>query len=374
MSKRGITRVKSIMLLLCVSFLIAQAVPQQAKASDTPVIESETAVLIDGATGETLWGKDSTKRMYPASVTKIITAIVAIEEGNLEEKVAVSENVMDVIGTRVYLLPGEEVSLLKLVQGLMINSGNDAGLAIAEHMDGSEEAFAKRMNRFVEEEIGVKDSHFTNPHGLFDENHYTTAKDLAMITKYAMENEVFKEIAQTKEMEWIGEGWETTIYNHHRMLWDYEGVTGVKNGFVQRSGFTLSTAVERDDMELIAVTLNAPAAKVSYQDTAALFDYGFTRYEPDVIKSDRMFSDASGRKYELENDIYYVMGKGKESTVEVTNEGMLQIENTEGKVLKEVPLKEQKDKEDLIDNPNVNETAEQGFIQWFLRFIPFTNP
>ncbi|ADC48477.1 D-alanyl-D-alanine carboxypeptidase S11 serine type [Alkalihalophilus pseudofirmus OF4] len=374
MSKRGITRVKSIMLLLCVSFLIAQAVPQQAKASDTPVIESETAVLIDGATGETLWGKDSTKRMYPASVTKIITAIVAIEEGNLEEKVAVSENVMDVIGTRVYLLPGEEVSLLKLVQGLMINSGNDAGLAIAEHMDGSEEAFAKRMNRFVEEEIGVKDSHFTNPHGLFDENHYTTAKDLAMITKYAMENEVFKEIAQTKEMEWIGEGWETTIYNHHRMLWDYDGVTGVKNGFVQRSGFTLSTAVERDDMELIAVTLNAPAAKVSYQDTAALFDYGFTRYEPHVIKSDRLFSDESGRKYELENDIYYVMEKGKESTVEVTNEGMLQIKNTEGKVLKEVPLKELKDKEDLIDNPNVNETAEQGFIQWFLRFIPFTNP
>lgn len=111
---------------------------------------------------------------------------------------------------------------------MLINSGNDAGTAIAEHFDGNEAAFANRMNTFVKEQIGVDNTNFTNPHGLFHPDHVTTAKDMAKITQYALNNEIFMEIVGTKTMDWVGEGWETTLYNHHRLLWDYEGTTGVK--------------------------------------------------------------------------------------------------------------------------------------------------
>ncbi|MDV2685040.1 D-alanyl-D-alanine carboxypeptidase family protein [Alkalihalophilus lindianensis] len=341
---------------------------QKTNASTKVDIESETAILIDGTTNEILWEKDSEKKMYPASVTKMITAIVAIEEGNLHDVVTASEDVMDVIGTRVYLLPGEEVSMLKLIQGLMINSGNDAGLAIAEHIDGSEEAFAKRMNRFVREEIGVTNSNFTNPHGLFDEEHYTTAHDLALITQYAMENDTFREIVQTKEMEWIGEGWETTIYNHNRMLWEYEGVTGVKNGFVQRSGFTLSTAVERDDTELIAVTLNAPTSQASYHDMKMLFDYGFDTYKTHTLSEEKQFKDETGQKYELLSDVYFVTKQEERIEYDVTSKGMLKVRGEGDRLIKEVQLEPHQNETKVV--PLVEQPTEQGFIQWLLQFFP----
>ncbi len=149
-------------------------------------LNSEAAILIDGATGTILYEKESNRLMYPASITKIVTGIIAIEEGNLDDIVTVSETARNVIGTRVYLLEGEQVTLLKLVQGLLINSGNDAGTAIAEYFDGSEAQFAERMNQFVRDTVGVKNTNFQNPHGLFDEKHQTTAYDMAIITQYAM--------------------------------------------------------------------------------------------------------------------------------------------------------------------------------------------
>lgn len=229
--------------------------------------------------------------MYPASITKMITGIIAIEEGDLTELVSVSKEATEVIGTRVYLLENEEVELKRLVKGLLINSGNDAGTAIAEHFAGSERNFSAKMNEFVKTNIGIMDSNFTNPHGLFDENHYTTAYDMAKIAQYAMENEVFKEIVGTKELEWTGEGWETTLYNHHRLLWDYEGVTGIKNGYVSKSGFTLVTSAKRDGVELIAVTLNAPSSQDAYNDTTALMNYGFENVSPQQPTGGQTFEE-----------------------------------------------------------------------------------
>ncbi|WP_100373516.1 D-alanyl-D-alanine carboxypeptidase family protein [Bacillus sp. FJAT-45037] len=366
---RRIINTKLILGILLI-MIVSLMGPKQPVASPKLNVESEAAILIDGETKEVLYEKNSTQRMYPASITKIITAIVAIEEGDLQEKVTVSENVMEVIGTRVYLLPGEEVTLKKLVQGLMINSGNDAGLVIAEHMDGSEEAFSKRMNQFIRENVGVKDSHFTNPHGLFDEDHYTTAYDFALITQYAMENEVFREIVSTKEMEWIGEGWETTIYNHNRLLWDYEGATGVKNGFVQRSGFTLSTAVKRDDTELIAITLNAPTANLSYRDSSNLFDYGFDHFETNKIENDQLFETDNGKEYGLTKDIFYVNKQEEEVELAVTNQGKLQIIGAENRIIKEVELEKVDNEEQDEEVLPVEEPPEQGFVQWLLQLFP----
>jgi D-alanyl-D-alanine carboxypeptidase (penicillin-binding protein 5/6) len=248
-------------------------------------IASESAILIDAKSGIILYEKESRKQMYPASITKLVTAIVALEAGNLEDMVVVSENARNVEGTRVYLDEGEVVSLQKLLQGLLINSGNDAGIAIAEHIDGTVAGFSERMNTFVKEKVGVTDSSFVNPHGLFHKNHYTTAYDMAQITRYAINNKVFTKMISTESLPWKGQSWETVLYNHHKLLREipYKGVIGGKNGYVQKSGYTLVTAAQRGDIRLIAVTLNADRKNQPYQDTIALFNYGFEHFNPNLI-------------------------------------------------------------------------------------------
>ncbi|MDI3410890.1 serine hydrolase [Bacillus sonorensis] len=155
--------------------------------------------------------------MYPASITKIATAIYAIEKGHLKDDVKVSKKAAETEGTSVYLEKGETVPLKRLLQGLLMNSGNDAGTAIAEHLSGSVEQFADDLNAFVAKRVGATDTHFTNPHGLFDKNHYTTAADMAKITAYAVKNKTFRSLFQ-KKAAWHGQTWDTTLKNHHRML------------------------------------------------------------------------------------------------------------------------------------------------------------
>ena len=210
-------------------------------ASEKPILNlaSESAVLVDSTTGKVLYEKNAFKRLYPASLTKIATAIYAIENGNLNDTVTISKNVENTDGTRVYLVAGEKVTLKHLLQGLLINSGNDAGVAIAEYMNGSIPKFASQLNQYLVDKIGVSATNFVNPHGLFDENHYTTAYDLAKITNYAIKNDIFKQIFGTKELEWNGEGWQTTLFTHHLILKgeiEYKEVTGGKTGYVDQSG------------------------------------------------------------------------------------------------------------------------------------------
>ncbi|MGD6833076.1 D-alanyl-D-alanine carboxypeptidase family protein [Sutcliffiella halmapala] len=295
---------KCINIMLIGIVLVLGFPIQHTNAKQNIELFSESAILIDMETGDVLYEKDRDRIMYPASITKIVTAIIAIEEGNLEDIVTVSEKARNQDGSRVYLLEGEKVTLHKLVQGLLINSGNDAGTAIAEHLNGSEKEFAKRMTEFVEKEIGTENTTFKNPHGLFDPEHVTTAEDMGKIAQYAMKNETFREIVGTKEMEWIGEGWETTLYNHHRLLWDYEGTTGVKNGYVPESGHTLVTTAERNGKELLVVTLKAASKYYSYKDTMNLLDYGFHNFETVKVQKGKIISDAAGREFMLAKDIH----------------------------------------------------------------------
>lgn len=181
-----------------------------------PNITSEAAILIEESSGRVLYEKNASIPMYPASLTKVATAIYALEKGDLEDIVTVSEKARRVDGTRVYLEIGEKVPLIKLIQGLLINSGNDAGVTIAEYLDGTEEQFAASINAYLQA-IGLKSTHFVNPHGLFAPNHTTTARDMALITQYAMKNADFREIFGIKQLKWDGEAWDTIIYNHHKM-------------------------------------------------------------------------------------------------------------------------------------------------------------
>ncbi len=192
---------KRILRFICIMMLL---LPWNIPVSAIDV-EAGAAVLMDSVTGKVLYEKNAYTQMGMASTTKIMTAILAIEKGNLQDVVTVSSNAAGLEGTSMYLALGEKVKLEDLLYGLMLPSGNDAAVAIAEHISGSVEAFAEQMNEKAKE-IGANQTHFTNPHGLYDPQHYTTAYDLALISRYAMQNPVFEEIVATgtKAVTWEG--------------------------------------------------------------------------------------------------------------------------------------------------------------------------
>lgn len=263
-------------LCLIMSIVIFASSPVAAmdKELDPPDITSGAALLMEMETGTIIFEKSSEARMYPASITKIVTGIVALEHAGLDEIVTVSEEARYEDGTRVFLAPGEQKTVEMLLYGLLLNSGNDAATAIAEHIDGNKENFAKRMNEFVRK-IGAENTHFANPHGLHDEEHYTTARDMGKIAQYAMKNPVFREIVHTKILPWDGEEWDSELVNHNKLLWRYEGATGIKTGYTSKSGNTIVASAARDGVELIVVLLQGKSSEAVYQDAAQLLDYGF---------------------------------------------------------------------------------------------------
>jgi serine-type D-Ala-D-Ala carboxypeptidase (penicillin-binding protein 5/6) len=351
---------KKLCLFLVFSLVIlAQSHIVQAAGENIPDIKSESAVMIDAKTGDILYQKNSTEQMYPASITKIVTGILAVESGKLEESVMISSEAVKADGTRVYLLEGEQVPLKKLVQGLMINSGNDAAIAIAEYLAGDVASFADQMNDFAKK-VGADNTHFVNPNGLFDVEHYTTAEDMAKITQYAMENEVFREIVSTKELPWVGEGWETTLRNHHQLLWDYPGTTGVKNGFVNESKHTLVTSVSRDNLDVIIVTLKAPSSRAAYWDTMAIGDYGFANFERQTLSAGTEILAENGESYPLKEDLSVTLPVGEKPLQEVNSDGKLQLKNAEGDVLLSHTLYKENEETKAVASPVKSAKEETG--------------
>lgn len=259
----------------------------QEDVVETPELMAEAAILMEAQSGQILYSKNADQPMYPASITKILTGIIAIESGKLDDVVTVSQNAFNAGGTRVYLEVGEQKELRDLVYGLLVNSGNDAAVAIAEHLGGTVEGFAKMMNEKARE-LGAENSHFVNPSGMPHEEHVTTARDMARITRYAMNNDTFREVVGTKEYAWEGDGWQPgSIVNHNRLLWDYEGATGVKNGYTDAAQLTLVASSEREGQQLIGVALKVPGtADNIYRDMTALMDYGFDVFETYAVDID----------------------------------------------------------------------------------------
>lgn len=270
--------------LIVVSLGMVLSLPQIAFANEDELspenLSAQSAILIEAASGTVLFEKDPDRQMYPASITKIVTAIVALETADLDEIVTVSEEARSEEGTRVYLAEGEQVTMEKLLYGLLVNSGNDAATAIAEHIDGSKERFAERMNEFVKSKAGAENTNMTNPSGLPDPEHVTTARDMAKIASYAMPNSTFRKMVSTRELAWKGEEWETTLINHNKLLGSYEGTTGIKNGYTNAAGSTLVASASRNGMELIGVLLKSASNDDLYADMTMLLDYGFENYKP----------------------------------------------------------------------------------------------
>lgn len=302
-----------------------------AESVQPPAVESEAAILIEQRTGEALFVKNGDERLYPASITKIATAILAIEHTSPDDIVTVSKTARGEEGTRVYLAEGEQVTMEKLLYGMMLNSGNDAATAIAEHIDGTKEKFAERMNEFMSRDIGADDTHFVNPSGLPDPDHYTTASDMAKLARYAMNNDTFRRIVATRAMPWAGLEWTSALQNHNRLLTDYPGATGIKNGYTIAAGNTLVGSAERDGMSLIGVVLKAGSKEKAYADMKAMLDYGFANFAVKLLFAD-------GERYERPADemeaasgwiaqapIWGVYSKQEQPQVEVAGDGAVTL-------------------------------------------------
>jgi serine-type D-Ala-D-Ala carboxypeptidase (penicillin-binding protein 5/6) len=333
---------KIISLLLFFSLLFNLTTVHANTNSETETeisLASNAAILMEANTGTILFENNAEEILYPASLTKIATAIYAIEYGNLEDIVTISKNARSAAGTRVYLEEGEQVSLLKLIQGLLINSGNDAGIAIAEHMSGSEEAFAAKLTTYIQTKTEAKHTYFKNATGLFHEDHVTTAKDLAYITQYAMKNKIFMEIFGKENLRWIGQSWDTSIVSHHRILngeLQYDGITGGKTGYVPQSRYTLSSTAERGNMHLIAIVLDGGRYDI-YRDTIKLFNYGFEQFITETIDEDTSFNYIE-RSYINEQAISYVKHKDENVHTAVSPTGLLHITNEQGEIIKTASL------------------------------------
>jgi D-alanyl-D-alanine carboxypeptidase (penicillin-binding protein 5/6) len=297
---------KILTYILSFSIILSSGV-QIVQAEEQPEILCETGVLIDSNTMTVIAEKDANKKMYPASLTKIMTTILAIENGKLSDIVKIDENTpYEIDGSHIALEPGEVLTLKDLLYATMLPSANDAALAVAKYIGGNEEDFIKMMNEKAKE-LGANNTNFANPHGLHDENHYTTAYDLALITKYAMENETFRNIVNTKkyEIKTTNKKSEPRYFTTlNKLLYNtnssqiyvngsyisplYEGVTGVKTGYTPEAGNSLVATAQKDGTELIMVGLKGASLDM-YQDAHNLFNYGFTNYKSSILIAKNTF-------------------------------------------------------------------------------------
>ncbi|MDF2569340.1 MAG: dacB 2 [Sporomusa sp.] len=243
-------------------------------AAVLPQVNAEAAVVMRASDKRVLYAKNLDNIMYPASTTKIMTLITALEQGNPDSVIVVSPTAAGCEGSSLDLRAGDRLTLREALYGLMLVSGNDAAEAVAENVAGSVPAFAQMMNDKAEK-IGTIRTHFSNPHGLPDPvNHFTTAYDLALITAYGMRNPVFANIVSTREYDvhFVSRGGITHARNTNKLLTTYAGANGVKTGFTNDAGECLVAAAKRNDVQLIAVVLNSERR---WDDATRLLNYGF---------------------------------------------------------------------------------------------------
>ncbi|BBB92960.1 MAG TPA: D-alanyl-D-alanine carboxypeptidase family protein [Methylomusa anaerophila] len=262
-------------LLILMLVYFTPSAGASAASEKKPDVTAQSAIVIEASTGKVLYAKNADQRRYPASTTKIMTLITALEHSQLDELVTTSENAAATEGSCLWLAPGERLKMLDMLYGIMLISGNDATVAVAEHISGSVDKFAKLMTEKAKA-IGASNTHFTNSSGLPDKEHYSTARDLARITAYGYRNPIFTQIVSTRNIviPWPGKNHDRDLYNENKMLWLYEGANGVKTGYTEAAGRCLVSAAKRDNIQLISVVLDSERM---WDDSIALLDYGFTQ-------------------------------------------------------------------------------------------------
>ena len=278
--RKKYTFIFAIIIIVAAGFAVYVEKHGVADTSAADVgISAGQAVLIDGDTGKVLYEKCADEKCYPASTTKIMTALITLEilrenDSPIDQLIEVPASAQGIEGSSVYLKAGEKISIEDLLYGLMLVSGNDAAVALAEIIGGNEEHFVDMMNEKAKL-LGCSNTHFANPNGLFDENHYTTARDMAIISREAMKDPAFRKIVGTEERKADRSGSDyITFHNKNKTVFEYDGGTGIKIGYTTDSGRTLVASSKRGGKAMICVVMSAPDW---FNDAYRLMDYGYTK-------------------------------------------------------------------------------------------------
>jgi len=253
-------------------------------AVDEPKINSRYAIVLDRESKAILYGKNEKTKTKMASTTKIMTSIIVIENTNLNNIVEISSKAAGTGGSRLKINKGDKITVRDLLYGLMLRSGNDAAVALAEYIGGSIEGFAVLMNKKAME-LGLENTNFVTPHGLDSDEHYTTPYELALLTDYALKNETFANIVNTKTCNISINGYTRTISNTNELLGYLNGVYGVKTGFTNGAGRCLVTSTKRGELDIICVVLGADTKKIRTTDSVKLIEYTFANFQKVDIKS-----------------------------------------------------------------------------------------
>ncbi len=295
----------ALLVLICVVILTQNCFASSVRDSSKEVFQTfsaESYLLMDADTGDVLSSRNPDHPLPMASTTKIMTCLIALEKGDINDKVKIPPAAVGIEGSSVYLVSGEVLTLSDLLYALMLESANDAAVAIALHVSGSVEAFAEEMN-VKAQEIGMKNSHFANPNGLQADGHFSTARDLSSLMRFAMQNPMFAEITATRTKTISAPDGKTRyLANHNKLLRLCEDCIGGKTGFTKTAGRCLVSVAEKEGKRLICTTLGAPD---DWQDHISLYDYGFSQYER------RTLAEAG----ELQEQIPLISGKVSEIRV-----------------------------------------------------------
>ncbi|WAH41538.1 D-alanyl-D-alanine carboxypeptidase [Alicyclobacillus fastidiosus] len=261
-----------------------------------PSIVSQAAVVMDMNTGAIVYAKNPLAEHYPASITKIMTALLALKYGKLSDRLTASKNAVNQPPDKLYMVPGEVEELEPLLYGLLLDSANDAAVDIAEHYGGSVSKFATMMNDEAKS-LGATHTHFDNPNGLPDPKHQTTAYDMAVIARAAMQYPEFRKIVQTKYYDWKGKAWQSKLENLNTMLFYYPGCIGLKTGFTSVAHETLVVAAKRGTDTFLAVLMDNPTDYSIRHDASQLLDYAFAHYETwTIVRKGQTVAELAGPK------------------------------------------------------------------------------
>ena len=308
-----------------------------------PDVNSRSCVVIDRNTNTILYGKNEKEKRKMASTTKIMTATIIIENFNLNETIEISKKAAGTGGSRLGLKTGDKITINDLLYGLMLRSGNDAAVALAEYAGGSIEGFDELMNNKALE-LGLTNTHFETPHGLDSDKHYTTAYELAILSNYALNNATFAQIVGTREYTITINGSPKQLSNTNELLGHLDGVYGVKTGFTNGANRCLVTACKRNNMDIICVVLGADTKKFRTQDSIKLIYYIFENFESVIIKE---LIENKFKNWKTENLNRIVINKG------ITQNINLEIENIDTAI---IPVRR-----DLIDSINISITCPLYF-------------
>lgn len=301
-----------------------------------PETNSRACVVIDRNTNTILYGKNENTKRKMASTTKIMTATIIIENCNLNETIEVSKKAAGTGGSRLGLKAGDKITIRDLLYGLMLCSGNDAAVALAEYAGSDIQGFAELMNKKACE-LGLTNTHFETPHGLDSNEHYTTAYELALLSNYALNNETFAQIVGTKNYTVTINGYPKSLSNTNELLGNLDGVYGIKTGFTNGANRCLVTACKRNDMDVISVVLGADTKKFRTQDSIKLINYIFDNFKPVNIKD---LINNEFEKWKSENLNSLIINKGISQNI------ILGIENIDKPI---IPIRK-----DLINSINIS--------------------